>query len=87
LVITASPLQGARASRRIGRRRRSPLPAIECRFGRSVSQNFCHDAAKSSRPAGLSGGIADQILADFDNGIGKAALGTVLPQAVALELP
>jgi hypothetical protein len=35
----------------------------------------------------LAGGIADQILPDFNYGIGKAALRTVLPQAIALELP
>jgi phage tail protein X len=35
----------------------------------------------------LAGGIADQVLPDFNYGIGKAALRAVLPQAIALELP
>lgn len=38
------------------------------------------------RPGALAGGIADQILPDFNDGIGKPALGAVLPQAIALEL-
>jgi hypothetical protein len=88
LVITASPLQGGRgAGRRLPRRLQSPLPVIEGRFGRSVCKNLGHDAGKSPRPGALSGGIADQILADLDNSIGKAALGTVLPQTIAFELP
>ena len=39
------------------------------------------------RPGALAGGIADQVLPDFNYGIGKAALRAVLPQAIALELP
>lgn len=49
-------------------------------------QEFLHDAAKTLAPGGLSCGVADQVLANFDDGIGEPALGPVLPQAVALEL-
>ena len=46
----------------------------------------CDNAAEPPRPGRLAGRVADQVLADLDQGVDEAAAGGVLPQAVALEL-
>lgn len=73
--------------RRIAGRHRARFRPIECRIGQGVSENFRHNASKSSRPGGLARRLADQILPDLNYGIGEAAPRAVLPQTVAFELP
>ena len=61
--LRGPPASGLRISRRPRRR-----PG---RF----AQNPLHDAAEAPAPGRLSGRIADQVLPDLDDGVGKPALG------------
>ncbi len=52
----------------------------------SIAQDRTDNAAEPPRPLSLTLGVADQVLADLDDGVDEAPAGAVLPEAIALEL-
>ena len=86
-ILVMAPIS-VRPSRGV-RRRAATLRQLVGAAGVTLSSMlriFSTMRQKPLRPCRLARGVADQVLADLDDGVGEPALRAVLPQAVALEL-